>query len=1186
MPEKRWIPQVLWRLFGNRARTLASAIVALLPYPPPSPAECPCKGLRCLGCSGSDAMSFLLRPEDPDDYLKLLNRCFIVVPDDEPALSYFHPHCRWSQAQIVQRAIEMKTYDKVMSSNVVCDGYDKVNHSSPIMELLSSSAWCLLLQRVGDDVMFYLLNHTSVFLPLPNKKHRQVAGPPISKLCYEFSKRRSESQYPHTSLIHCGSKKQRPLVEDHSSLSVAQKLSSSPSVDDPSSSVSWDGSNASSVIRSFTRLYGEKHSRMNLSNADTAITGTGTHDTRDLDDEFQECSNQIAEKSRKRSRPFSWQRCRKRRHLKSEETSVKTSFATSRYKDGFSQGLRRGGIASLSHPGMMPWECSCSLGVQAPQSLVVAKGAHINRQSMFYDLQSYSSVFPRKHILSSLKPNFSDAKFLIGNIYGVSELNAGVQSAPSFPISGFNLTGYPCLYKSLVKFLKSLIRRTHGCQHFRLLDKHCVVPAVNSHSTGKSCIIVEGDTIRKNISKNSCGFDAANCEETLPTIRPQFAANKSYCSKTQVVSFIWAVIRSVVPPELLGTTYNWRMLRRNIAKFICLRRFEKFSLKQCMHKLKTSRFPFLSTLHLLPKGLTKLKDATNILKHYLLQSWIFWLFSCLVVPLVQANFYVTETEHGDQEVYYYRKSVWEKLMNRAITCLKDQNYLELDVPAVRNIISKRLFGFSKLRLRPKENGVRMLANLKASSRLPAQESSLEDQSFGMRRKGKFNPKKVKYNHFKSVNCVIRDTYAVLKGLQLEEPEMLGSSVFDYNEVYRKLCPFFIGLKNGSTIMPRIFVVVSDVLKAFDSVDQDKLLSVMNDIILNDKYLLRQSDQVVCTKKNLWVHKNLVSVNQNIGITRVKSSVPFRSLHSVLVNQEWSRYVKKEELFFTLKEHVKFNVLQFNKKFYLQGLGIPQGSILSSLLCSLYFGHLERNVIFPFLEKTCECTAKDLPRGHIYRDASEQESSVDKFDSPLNYILLRFIDDFLLISTSKKQATSFFSRLQRGFRNYNCFMNDDKYGLNFDNGCISGVPSNRVSEGEDGISFLRWSGLLINCCTLEVQADYTKYLNKHLSSTLTVCWQGKPGRNLKEKLCGFIRPKCHPLFFDSNINSAAVVRLNMYQAFLLCAMKFHCYVRELSYICKLRTGFYVSIIERSLRYGCTSCYYLIVCVVIKAAVFMY
>jgi telomerase reverse transcriptase len=98
----------------------------------------------------------------------------------------------------------------------------------------------------------------------------------------------------------------------------------------------------------------------------------------------------------------------------------------------------------------------------------------------------------------------------------------------------------------------------------------------------------------------------------------------------------------------------------------------------------------------------------------------------------------------------------------------------------------------------------------------------------------------------------------------------------------------------------------------------------------------------------------------------------------------------------------------------------------------------------------------------------------------------------------------------------------------------------------------------------------RYLNNHLSSTLTVCWQGKPGRHLKRKLCGFMRPKCHPIFFDSNINSAAVVRLNIYQAFLLCAMKFHCYICDLSYLCKLSTGFYLSIIERSLRYGCNFC----------------
>lgn len=95
----------------------------------------------------------------------------------------------------------------------------------------------------------------------------------------------------------------------------------------------------------------------------------------------------------------------------------------------------------------------------------------------------------------------------------------------------------------------------------------------------------------------------------------------------------------------------------------------------------------------------------------------------------------------------------------------------------------------------------------------------------------------------------------------------------------------------------------------------------------------------------------------------------------------------------------------------------------------------------------------------------------------------------------------------------------------------------------------------------------RYLGSHLSSTLTVRWQGKPGINLKEKLRLFLRPKCHPIFCDSNINSAAVVRLNIYQIFLLCAMKFHCYIRDLSFICKLHKRYCSNIIQISLRYEC-------------------
>ena len=197
----------------------------------------------------------------------------------------------------------------------------------------------------------------------------------------------------------------------------------------------------------------------------------------------------------------------------------------------------------------------------------------------------------------------------------------------------------------------------------------------------------------------------------------------------------------------------------------------------------------------------------------------------------------------------------------------------------------------------------------------------------------------------------------------------------------------------------------------------------------------------------------------------------------LIFQGWSRSTRKDELFFNLYEHVKHNLLQLDNKFYLQSVGIPQGSVLSSLLCSFYYGHLETNVVLPFLQKSAESAYEELCGScNSYNTSVALQSSEvgDILPSP-KYILLRFIDDFIFISTSKKQAARFFSRLRRGFREYNCYMNEGKFGLNFDVDRISGLESNRVYTGEDGIPFLGWSGLFINCCTLEVQADYTRSL---------------------------------------------------------------------------------------------------------------
>ncbi|KAG2292918.1 hypothetical protein Bca52824_039587 [Brassica carinata] len=51
---------------------------------------------------------------------------------------------------------------------------NKYDQSCPVMELLTSSSWEFLLSRVGHNLMVYLLQQTSIFLPFLRKKHQQV----------------------------------------------------------------------------------------------------------------------------------------------------------------------------------------------------------------------------------------------------------------------------------------------------------------------------------------------------------------------------------------------------------------------------------------------------------------------------------------------------------------------------------------------------------------------------------------------------------------------------------------------------------------------------------------------------------------------------------------------------------------------------------------------------------------------------------------------------------------------------------------------------------------------------------------------------------------------------------------------------------------------------------------------------
>jgi telomerase reverse transcriptase len=91
----------------------------------------------------------------------------------------------------------------------------------------------------------------------------------------------------------------------------------------------------------------------------------------------------------------------------------------------------------------------------------------------------------------------------------------------------------------------------------------------------------------------------------------------------------------------------------------------------------------------------------------------------------------------------------------------------------------------------------------------------------------------------------------------------------------------------------------------------------------------------------------------------------------------------------------------------------------------------------------------------------------------NSILLRFVDDFLFISTRKDVAASFLAKFingkasffeYSGFPKYRCFINPEKTLINFQDDLLNSQP---ISSRE-----FPWCGLLINTHDLSVMSDYS------------------------------------------------------------------------------------------------------------------
>jgi len=166
-----------------------------------------------------------------------------------------------------------------------------------------------------------------------------------------------------------------------------------------------------------------------------------------------------------------------------------------------------------------------------------------------------------------------------------------------------------------------------------------------------------------------------------------------------------------------------------------------------------------------------------------------------------------------------------------------------------------------------------------------------------------------------------------------------------------------------------------------------------------------------------------------------------------------------------------------------------------------------------------------------------------------------VDDFLFVTPNYDNAVAFLTLMLRGVPEYNCRVNPDKTLVNFATAADSpggggGTPVRRLADG----ALFPWCGLLIDTSTLAVVADYARYAGVRMSDTLTVERARNAGRAMRDRLVFSLRARCHRLFFDADVNPAAVQ--NVHRVLLLAAFKLHAYAARLP---RWRPAFVVDVV---------------------------
>jgi telomerase reverse transcriptase len=719
--------------------------------------------------------------------------------------------------------------------------------------------------------------------------------------------------------------------------------------------------------------------------------------------------------------------------------------------------------------------------------VVLPSGAVLSRKNLFYSERFTNKVgLPPEHVLNA--PS-ADAKAVLGEMVDLFDDSGNIRRKRWRRVRTGGLL-----------LCQEMIRRHKRTDYHRLLDRWCPLPSEFARK----------DELRQAVSLAE--------------------ATASHTDASRVASFLRAVLRRVLPPSTLGCyENNWsQLLDHLVDHFVRLRRYEECANRNLTRGIRITKITWLFGGGTSPRE-GKKSRSDHQAAHELLTRVMRWVFGKFVIPLLSNCFYVTESEFSGRQVLYYRKPVWAVFRTLSMHKLLKEQYVEISAEEAFERLQRQEMGFSRLRLFPKETGVRPIAML-------SKRENVEIHDDPPRKKAKIQDSKRSL----STNRILSDALSVLQYEHAQQDDYFGSGVDGLSYFYPRYRKFLEQRAERNLKAQPLYFASVDIERCYDSINQDHLLAMLEEYVLSeDDYIIQRYDVLYrLGSMGRVFRKQRKFVGPPDDFQQFSSSAGVLSMNHhdcVFVDGTGCSVKRKDELLKQLREHLTSNLVlakgRHGDKYLLQSHGIPQGSVVSTLLCNLYYGNVEKAL----LPAKLTVTTNETP-------SAEQNCTLTS--EPRHcHLLVRMVDDYLFITSDSNMFRSFLKTMYRGEPTLGVTVNPSKTRVSVPVSFQSEDGKVHHLQPDSDPKYFTWCGMLFNVESGETQIDYSRFQDGRGGNVLTVDHARQPGRHLSIAMKTFVRPRCIPILFDAFINSSTKQQANFYQLLVFAAVKTAEYIRS-------------------------------------------